>query len=151
MAPALPHLRTQVIHNDLNAHNVVVDPADPARVTGVLDFGDMIRSPLVCDIAVAASYQVAQADGPLGGAADYLAGYHAVSPLAAEEIELLADFVMTRMMIAVLISTWRAELYPENRDYILRNAPAAWVGLKRLVDLPRDKARAAVAAACGDA
>lgn len=148
VAPALPHLRTQVVHNDLNAHNVVVDPTDPTRVTGILDFGDMIRSPLICDIAVAASYQFAVADGVLGGASDYLAGYHPVSPLLPDEIDLLADFILTRMMIAVLISTWRAQLYPENRQYILRNCPTAWAGLRRLIALPRDNARAAVMAAC---
>lgn len=151
VAPALPHLRSQVVHNDLNAHNVVVDPADPETVAGVLDFGDMIRTPLICDVAVAASYQVAQADGPLGGAVDFVAGYNAVSALEPEEIGLLADFIMTRMMISVLISGWRAQLYPENAAYILRNVGAARAGLARMVNLPREEGAALFAAACAGA
>ncbi len=41
--PQLAGLRHQVIHNDLNLHNVLVDPKDGARVAGVIDFGDMVR------------------------------------------------------------------------------------------------------------
>src|SRR4051794_12103607 len=36
--PILATLRAQVVHNDLNLHNVLVDPADHDRVAGVIDF-----------------------------------------------------------------------------------------------------------------
>ena len=56
--PALPGLRAQAIHNDLNLYNVLVDPRDHDVIAGILDFGDMVRAPLVNDLAVAASYQL---------------------------------------------------------------------------------------------
>ena len=63
--PALAGYRAQVVHNDFNPHNVLVDPGDPARVTGVLDFGDMVETSLVNDVAVAASYQIEESEDPL--------------------------------------------------------------------------------------
>ena len=56
LAPVFPVLRTQVIHNDLNPGNVLLTDAEPPSVAGVIDFGDMLRAPLVVDVAIAASY-----------------------------------------------------------------------------------------------
>src|SRR5204863_3823677 len=50
VAPALPALRAQVIHNDMSLDNVLVD--DEGRITGITDFGDMTHASLVCDLAV---------------------------------------------------------------------------------------------------
>jgi Ser/Thr protein kinase RdoA (MazF antagonist) len=127
---------------------VVVDAADPERVCGILDFGDMVRSPLVCDVAVAASYLVTQGDGPLGGAPDYVAAYHTAAPLMASEFEVLFDLVVTRLAMTVLITGWRAKLFPANAAYILRNAPSAWQGLERLAGLDRAAAREILQSAC---
>ena len=146
--PALPSLRAQVIHNDLNAHNVVVEAANPEVVSGILDFGDMVRSPLVCDVAVAGSYLVRQGEGPLGGVQDYLAAYHAVSPLAEGELDVLFDMILTRLGMTALITNWRAKLFPENAPYILRNAPAAWAALERLAGISRGQGRDLIHAAC---
>jgi Ser/Thr protein kinase RdoA (MazF antagonist) len=54
--PLFPALRSQVVHNDLNPENVLLAADDDSRVAGVIDFGDMVASPLVVDVAVAASY-----------------------------------------------------------------------------------------------
>jgi Ser/Thr protein kinase RdoA (MazF antagonist) len=53
-------------------------------------------------------------------------------PLSAEEIDLMPLLVRARLAMTALITNWRASLYPHNRDYILRNAPAAWAGLAAL-------------------
>lgn len=132
--PVLASLRAQVIHNDLNPHNVVVCSGHPHRVTGVLDFGDMVRSPLICDVAVAASYHVRADGAPLADVSEYVAAYHDVSPLVEDELAILTDLIVTRLTMTVLITGWRAAQYPHNRDYILRNAPAAWAGLTALLD-----------------
>ncbi|MCW6509686.1 phosphotransferase [Lichenifustis flavocetrariae] len=56
--PRLAKLRRQVVHNDLNPHNVPVDPAYTDRVTGILEFGDMVDTHRVNHVAVGAAYQV---------------------------------------------------------------------------------------------
>ena len=140
--PAMPGLRTQVIHNDLNPHNVLVSGSDPDRVTGVIDFGDAVLAPLVNDPAVAAAYRNADAGHPLETVADFMTGYHAILPLEDAEFEILFDLVATRMVLTVLITSWRAAIQPENREYILRNAPSAWAGLERFATLDRAEAQA---------
>ncbi|CCD02676.1 phosphotransferase [Azospirillum baldaniorum] len=65
IAPRLPALRHQVIHNDLNPHNAVVDPIGHETVTGIIDFGDALRAPLVNDLATALAYHVTSGETPL--------------------------------------------------------------------------------------
>lgn len=143
----LPGLRTQVVHNDLSGDNVVVDPDDPAIVTGILDFGDMVRTPAVIDAAVGASYQL-QPDGRLEPALDFLSGFHAVRPLEEAEIEILYDLIVTRTVMRIAIPEWRAARFPDNREYILRNIPSVWSQFESLRHLSRDQATAAIRRAC---
>lgn len=126
--PAMPTLRRQVIYNDLNFHNVLVDPADPDRIAGIIDFGDIIAAPLINDLAVAASYQFAGEAGR-AEAAEFVAAYHRALPLRDEEIRLLPLLIEARLAMTLLITGYRARLHPENAAYILRNNPSARAAL----------------------
>ncbi len=147
IAPRLAGLRRQVVHNDLNPHNVLVHPADPARVTGVLDFGDMVNTHLVNDVAVAAAYQVGCPD-MLCQIATFVGAYHAVSPLEADEVDVLVGLIGLRQIMTLAIAGWRASLYPENRAYILRNEPPAAAALERLAAIGRPAILSRLRAAC---
>ena len=83
--PKLPHLRAQVIHNDLNPHNVLVSPDDHDRIAGIIDFGDMVHAPLINNLAVAAAYQIAPTGHPLETAAEMIAAYHGVAAARATQ------------------------------------------------------------------
>jgi Ser/Thr protein kinase RdoA (MazF antagonist) len=123
--PRLGALRWQVIHNDLNPGNVLFREDDHDRVAGIIDFGDMIRAPLVNDVAVACAYLCRRGDGSLADMLAFLRGYHAVMPLTHDEFELLPYLVTIRNVTTIVISHWRASMYPENRAYILRSADRA--------------------------
>lgn len=146
--PMMPHLRTQFVHNDLNPYNVLVGQADPSEIAGILDFGDMVWTPLVNDLAVASSYQLALDGNPLKDAAEFIAAYHQTLALQEIEIDLLYDLIGARMATTICIASWRAARYPENRDYILRNAPRAWAGLEAFAALPRAAAQEQLRRAC---
>ena len=146
--PALPHLPGQPVHNDLNPHNVVVDPETKASVAGIIDFGDLTWTARINDLAITAAYQVADIDDPLAPACEMIAAYHAVFPLEPAELDVLFDLIATRMAMTVVISSWRAARYPANRDYILRNNAAAWARLRRMTALPKDHARLQIQRAC---
>jgi hydroxylysine kinase len=133
-APRLPELRAQLIHNDLNPHNVLVDPAHPT-VTGIIDLGDAVRAPLIDDVAVAAAYHVWPGDDPLAGVAAFLRGYQSVLRLDDQEIELLCPLIGGRLAMTAAISSWRAKIHPGESAYILRNLPAAVRGLEQLLRL----------------
>jgi len=117
--PVLDTLRTQVIYNDMNLGNVLMDKKQPDRISGLIDFGDMVKSPLIIDLAVAAAYQLGADDDPLAGALPMIAGYHAVRPLQEIEMSLLTDLIRTRLVTSLLIGSYRSSLFPENREYLL--------------------------------
>ncbi len=151
VAPVLETLRTQVVHNDLNPSNILLDPDDPDRISGLVDFGDLVETALVNDVAVAAAYQTAPEGDPLDGVLPFLSGYAAVRPLTVDEAALLPDLIATRMAMTLTVANWRAARYPENRTYLLRNTAGAASGLSRLAALDARAARdRTVAAATGD-
>jgi hydroxylysine kinase len=131
IAPALAGCPRQVIHGDFNPHNLLADPGDPTRLTGIIDFGDMTLSHRICDLAVAASYLAGFPD-PVPQLAQLVAGYRAECDLTAAELALLPDLITARLITTLTITAWRAARYPENAAYILRNAPAARAGLAAL-------------------
>ena len=59
-------LRHGVIHGDANDYNVIVGGG---RMVGLLDFGDMVYSATVCDLAVALAYTMLGEEQPLAVAA----------------------------------------------------------------------------------
>ena len=129
-----PIFRTQVVHNDFNPSNVLIDPDDPARITGVLDFGDMVETALIHDLAVAAAYQVEGAD-PLVRPLALARGYHAASPLLPVEVDSLFDLIALRHVLTMTIGESRASLHPENRAYVLRHQPRAAAALASLAEI----------------
>ncbi len=146
--PALDTLRTQVIHGDLNPGNVLMDKAKPDDISGIIDFGDMVKSPLIIDLAIASSYQLSDDDDPLGGALPMIAGYHAIRPLQAGEMELFTDLIRTRLITSLLISSYRVTLFPENRDYLMISYNSARNFLINLSHLSADDALERIRAVC---
>ena len=114
--PKLRKLRAQIIHNDISCLNTLVDGD---RVTGVLDFGDLIHAPMVADIAVPISELIVESTDPIATAAEITAGYHAVTALEDDELALVFDLVSTRSAMHVAIGNWRVGGHPENSDYIM--------------------------------
>jgi hydroxylysine kinase len=133
--PALERMRAQVIHNDVSLNNTLVD-AD--RVVGVIDFGDLIHAPLVCDLAVPISELIVEVDDPFGVAMEVAAGYCAVEPLTADEIAIVFDLVVARTAMAIAISAWRAEDHPENHAYITAGSDEYRTMLAWLLDRKAD-------------
>lgn len=130
-ASALPAL---LAHNDLHGDNVLVR-AEPFTVTGVLDFGDMTRTPRVADLAVAASYargRVGEAGEPWAAARTYVAGYEAEQPLTDEEHVLLPELVLLRLAQRGILNSAIAAANPAAAQYASRNLSAIARDLREL-------------------
>jgi hydroxylysine kinase len=142
--PVLPALPAGVIHNDLTGSNLLMHARDEWRVAGVLDFGDLTRAPLVQELGVTASYHLSFDDGAdlFAPLAPLLAGYEAVRPLTEPEALVLFDLIAARLALRGLIPAWRAALYPENRDYLMRNAGRAWQVMQRVAAMDPDRGQA---------
>ncbi len=137
--PHLGTLRSQVIHNDMNPSNVLVDRDDVNRVAGVIDFGDMIHSQLVNDVAVASAYFCRIGEDPFEEVVELLDAYTDTLPLTEDEVAVLPDLILTRHLTTVMIAHWRASMFPDNADYILRSEPRARRVLSLVASLPIDE------------
>lgn len=147
--PRLAGIRTQIIHNDCNPNNVLYDERETERVGGFLDFGDMVRAPLVCELAVAAAYHLVDGDDPLSATRHMVSAYHSVLPLMTEELDVLADLIQARVVLRVAISCWRASLRPEEREERLAGYPGASGRLRQMARLNRAETSRSLRAACG--
>lgn len=139
--PRLASVRSQVIHNDYHLYNVLVAPDDHERITGIIDFGDMLHATLVGEVGTAAAFHMTGNADPFEGPSQFVGAYHAILPLADIEQEIVADLMVTRHLVTALISEWRVKRYPENRAYIMRHNPAAWEALSQMADLSRNEMR----------
>jgi 4-aminobutyrate aminotransferase-like enzyme/Ser/Thr protein kinase RdoA (MazF antagonist) len=114
--PRLPSLGQSAIHGDLNDYNVLVD-ARADRVTGIVDFGDMVFSHTVNDLAIAMAYAALGQADPVGAAATVAAGYHAVRPLTENEIAALYGLMAMRLCLSVSVAAVQQAEQPD-RDYL---------------------------------
>jgi 4-aminobutyrate aminotransferase-like enzyme/Ser/Thr protein kinase RdoA (MazF antagonist) len=143
---ALPHV---AIHNDLNDHNFLVDAgAGDVRVSGLLDFGDMIPGARVADLAIAAAYLVLDEPRPMATLEAYVAGVHEVAPLGDEELALLWPLLLTRLAVSVTNSGLGKLARPDD-PYVVVSARGAWAFLEASACWPEDYVTARLRRACG--
>ncbi|MGU3492645.1 phosphotransferase [Xanthobacteraceae bacterium A53D] len=128
LAPVLARCRTQVVHNDCSRSNIVVDRARPDFVSGIIDFGDVVRTAIVIDVSTTLLNQLPSTARPdlFAEGKDILRGYLAAADLTPDELALLPHMVMARVIARALITTWRAQQFPENAHYIMRNTHQGW-------------------------
>jgi 4-aminobutyrate aminotransferase-like enzyme/Ser/Thr protein kinase RdoA (MazF antagonist) len=150
--PVFERLRAQVIHNDLTLDNSVVD--ERFEVSGILDFGDMGHSALVCDLVSSADSLMSGRPDLFEALAASIAGFELITPLEHLEKDVLGNLLLARAATAVILSAFRADRYPGSAGYITGWDPGAWALLMRfdgLGDASFDRnVREAINAAAGD-
>jgi len=144
--PALRGLRQQVIHHDANDYNILID--ERRRVSGLIDFGDMVAGPTVAELAVAAAYAMFGHVDPIKAVLPLIAGYHDVSPLSETELDLLLDLIRTRLAQSVCMSSWQFSRDRSN-TYLLISQKDAWTLLEKLAVINETFARFQFRDACG--
>ncbi len=150
VAPALPALRSSVIYNDANDYNVLVteDHPERRRVAGVIDFGDLLFSNTVGELAVACAYAMLRKADPISAAAHIVAGYHEMFPLTEWELEALFPLMGTRLAVSVTNSNYQREVEPNNK-YLTVTESNAWALLEQLAQVHPRFACYAFRQACG--
>ncbi|TPW14601.1 MAG: aminotransferase [Acidimicrobiaceae bacterium] len=144
IAPRWPTLRAQVVHGDLTIDNALVD--DAGRIVGIVDFGDMSHTALVGDIAsVLDSLGTGRSDSDLMRVARLvLDGYQRITPLDADELDVVGDLWATRLAIGVAIASWRAAEGLEEAEFAERYNDSAVAMLDHLLSLGYDGVRRAL-------
>jgi len=175
VSPLLSQVRRTVIHGDANDYNVLVQPGDDSMawhrhpadvhgqvehpngaaqdacatscVVGLIDFGDMIHSYTVGDLAVAIAYVVLDEPQPLTAAVQMVAGYDCEHPLNEVEIEALYGLVLMRLCMSVCLAAYQQQQQPGN-DYLEISQRSITNSLPRLVTIDRRQAASAFRDVC---
>ena len=152
--PKLGFLRAQVIHHDANSANLLVDSANPKRMTGLIDFGDLIHGTVAQDIAVAAielqwkEAKIARnTSSILRNIVSAISGYDSVMPLEEAEVDLLYDLMTARCALGILIGVARRHhdiSSAADAEYAAIYGPL----LEALLTCGRDKVRATIRDTC---
>ncbi len=128
--PSIPKLRAQIVHNDLTPDNILVAENDPGRIVGIIDFGDMVHTPLINDLATTIAPMLRGHDDPLEAAVEIVSGYHEIVPLEEPELRILYDLIAARLIMLNVIAIWRVTIHPNNSDYIMGGVEETWHTLK---------------------
>ncbi len=149
LTPVLPSLRRSVIHNDANDYNILVEFADgDSRISGLIDFGDLLESVTLAEPAIALAYALLDKPDPIPAAAALTRGYHQSFSLLEDEIEHLVDLMRLRLLVSVTNSAHQRVLEPENEYLTISEAPA-WRLLHRLDAVDSAWVTAVLRDACG--
>ena len=139
--PVFDSLPWQVIHNDMNPDNVLIDIKGMRRVCGIIDFGDMVYSPLIIDLAVAAAYLDTDDGNPLYLINNFITGYNSERKLTLDEINVLFDLIKVRLATTIAIAEWRKSFREADDPYLMLNSDDSSVKfLERLIEIPREHA-----------
>jgi len=146
----LSGLPSGVIHNDANDHNLLVGegPSGGKVISGIIDFGDLLHAPRVCELAIGAAYALLGAFDPLEVAGQVASGYHERTPLGSAELEVLFPLIAMRLVTSVVMAAQERALDPEN-EYISVHEARAWRALEQLACVQPERAHAEMRAACG--
>ena len=140
LAPLAAHLRTQVVHGDANDYNVLanrVEDVPPGgrygdrRVTGVIDFGDAMRTWLATEPAVAGAYAMLSKRDPVGALAQLVSGFHEEYPLGDEEIAAVFPLTQMRLCLSATMAAYQRAREPDN-EYLSISETHVWELLERM-------------------
>lgn len=137
VVPLLDTLTSQVVHGDFSPFNVLIDPDRPDYVTGIIDFGDVVRTPVIFDLSVTmANLLGTDPSNPWKHALHVMDGYLCIRPLPVQELEALIISAQARLLLRALITQWRASQLPERRDYLLSHSKPDWERLAATAAAP---------------
>lgn len=130
--PAFAEVRSSIIHNDANDYNVLVNKG---VVRSLIDLGDMLYTPTINELAIAAAYAMMGHADPLSALVSMVRGYHSILPLTQKELDLLFPLIQTRLAVSVTNSAIQKRLRPDD-PYVVISEKPAWALLEKLEKIP---------------
>lgn len=145
LTPLLPLLPMGLIYNDANDYNVLVIRQ---KVSGLIDFGDMVYGWQAADLAVACAYALLGKDDPMEAVLSVVSGYHEERALGNEEIAALFDLIRLRLCVSVCRAAWQRRQRPGDEYLFISQKPILEV-LPGLLDCDFHLVHARLRQACG--
>jgi len=123
--PVIKDCPQGIIHNDANDYNLLVDnPKAPNSISGLIDFGDMIFSHLINELAIACAYAILEQPDPLVVIKEVARGYHQQRPLNETEIGILYHLVGLRLCTSICNAALAIKNEPDNKYLVVSVVPA---------------------------
>ena len=150
LAPTAGRLRVQAIHGDVTDDNVVGhrDDAGRLRPDAIIDFGDLARSWLVADLAVACASVLRHHPERPFSVLPAVRAFHAVVPLTDDDVAALWPLVVLRGAVLVASGEHQAVLDPDN-DSATSPLESEWRIFHAARSVSFDLAEATIRAALG--
>ncbi|WP_191229217.1 phosphotransferase [Aurantiacibacter xanthus] len=117
VSPRLAQLPRRFVHNDMNGGNIIVDPDDPARITGIIDFGDAIHTYRIADVAVGVVGQLSTAESAPDAMHEFVTAYRKKNPLDEHEVALLPWLVAGRIVQNLILTSWYRQQNPDGAHF----------------------------------
>jgi 4-aminobutyrate aminotransferase-like enzyme/Ser/Thr protein kinase RdoA (MazF antagonist) len=136
LEPLIPSLQKQIVHGDLAHYNLVATRSQNGgpEITGVIDFGDAMRSWVVGDLAVCITSGFEYAgwkNNALLQASEVLRGFLSVSSLNEQEIQALWPLIRIRSVVNIVCINHELLLDPSN-PYNIDGLNKEWIIFDRL-------------------
>ncbi|MDZ4729479.1 MAG: phosphotransferase [Xanthomonadales bacterium] len=135
--PQLRAQRWQVIHQDGHGANLLRAQDHNEALTGVIDFGDMIYGPLICDLVTCVSDFMEAAADPVNAAMQITLGYQRITPLHDEELDLLLDLAMVRQIMVLQLFEFMRRNQSQPQAFVTDDQPGVIALLQKLAKLDR--------------
>ena len=144
VVPHLTDIRKSIIHNDANDWNVLVKGK---TIKGIIDFGDMVYTHTVNEIAIACTYMAMDSTDPIYEIVPLIRGYHDILPLSEQEVAILYYLIAARLGISLSMSAASKQKDPENA-YLSIHEEKAYELLERWISINPEKAENIFREAC---
>jgi hydroxylysine kinase len=133
-------LPRQIVHNDGHAGNLLRADRASERVTGLIDFGDLVHTVTVADIAVAGASFVPHQPDPVAALAALTAGYASQRPLRIDEVMAIPDLVLARLVLSTLLIQYQLTNAPHMVEAVAPERESTLANLARWLKIDPDVA-----------
>ncbi|WP_448566310.1 aminotransferase class III-fold pyridoxal phosphate-dependent enzyme [Thalassotalea ganghwensis] len=129
--PILDQLPKAIIHNDANDHNLLVNSKNnPTDIAGLIDFGDMVYSHIINELAIGCAYSLMNVDDTIEALVAIVKGYNEKRPLSALEIKALYPLITLRLCTTLSNAALAIKETPDNEYLNISVAPARQLLIK---------------------
>lgn len=130
--PALPR---QVIHNDGHAGNLLRSGSGSDQVTGIIDFGDLVHTVTVADLAVAGANLAPHQADPIAALVALVDGFRSRRVVSNAELEALPDLVLCRLVLSVLLVEHQIAHAPHIAAVVSEERPGLLAAVERWLSI----------------